>query len=396
MVLIVKRIGRTMKTEALYDLDAFAKDFVARVISCEETQLEDKKAYKVVLDKTAFFPEQGGQTSDIGTLDAVSVFDVQIENDVIYHFCTAGFLSGEEVHGVIDWNHRFNNMQQHTGEHIFTGLAHNNFGADNVGFHLSDNTVTLDLNVELNDEQIDFLETKANEVIAADVAVRAYYPNQELLGAIPYRSKKEIEGAVRLVEIEGVDLCACCAPHVKTTGQVGLLKVTSFGKYKGGTRIYIVCGMRALADYNRRMKLLSASYQNLKCMEDELPEKIQGLIDDNKQLKYRISEIKSGILMKQIEGYPSELADVTIFTEDLDAKTMRDGVNALVEKHTGLCAIFSGNDEDGYNFVIGSSTRDCAAIASGLRELLGAKGGGSKQMAQGSVVASRSDIERTL
>lgn len=385
-----------MKTEALYDRDAFAKDFVGKVISCEEVKLKDKTAYKVVLNKTAFFPEQGGQTSDIGTLDEAKVMDVQIEDEVIYHYCTSGFLIGEEVHGVIDWEHRFNNMQQHTGEHIFIGIAHNTYGADNVGFHLSDNTVTLDLNIELSDEQVDYIEKRANEIIAADVAVKAYYPNQELLGAINYRSKKEIAGAVRLVEIEGVDLCACCAPHVKSTGQVGMLKMVSFGKYKGGTRVYILCGLRALADYNRRMKLLEQSYQLLNCKDDELPEKIAGLIEDNKQLKYRISDIKSGMLTNQIETISPDLTDVTIFMEDLDTKTMREGVNALVEKHEGLCAIFSGNDEDGYNFVIGSRTRDCAAIATGLRELLGAKGGGSKQMAQGNVATTRNQIENTL
>lgn len=385
-----------MKTEALFDINAYLKEFVGKVISCEEVQKEQERCYKVVLDKTAFFPEQGGQTSDIGKLDNAQVLDVQIEDDVIYHYCASGFLIGEEVHGKIDWKHRFNNMQQHTGEHIFTGVAHNTYGADNVGFHLSDNTVTLDLNIELNQEQIDAIETKANEIIASDVAVKAYYPNQELLGAINYRSKKEIEGAVRLVEIEGVDLCACCAPHVSTTGQVGLLKVVSFGKYKGGTRVYILCGMRALEDYNRRLQLLASSYQLLKCKEDELPEKVSGLIEDNKQLKYRISEIKAGMLNEQIERILPDLTDVTIFMDGLDAKTMRDGVNTLVERHEGLCAIFSGDDETGYDFVIGSKTRDCAAIATGLRELLGAKGGGSKQMAQGNVQATRNEIERTL
>ena len=385
-----------MKTEALFDRDAYAKEFVGRVISCDEITKDEKTAYKVVLDKTLFFPEQGGQSSDIGTLDNAKVIDVQIADGVIYHYVTSGFLIGEEVKGVIDWQHRFNNMQQHTGEHIFTGIAHNTYGAENVGFHLSDNTVTLDLNIELTDEQVDYIETTANEIIAKDVAVKAYYPNQDLLGAINYRSKKEIEGAVRLVEIEGVDLCACCAPHVKSTGQVGLLKVVSYGKYKGGTRVYILCGMRALADYNRRMKILASAYQKLNCKEEELPEKVEGLIEDNKQLKYRISDIKAGLLNDRIESVVPELTDVIIFMEDLDAKTMRDGVNKLVERHDGLCAIFSGDDEEGYNFVIGSKTRDCAAIATGLRELLGAKGGGSKQMAQGSINATRTQIEGTL
>ena len=385
-----------MKTIALFDSDSFAKDFIAKVISCEQTNIDDRKLYKVVLDRTLFFPEQGGQTSDIGMIDDATVVDVQIKDDIIYHYCTSGFLIGEEVHGTLDWNHRFNNMQQHTGEHIFTGIAHKSYGADNVGFHLSDNTVTLDLNIELDQEQIDFIERSANELITRDVAVKAYYPNQDLLGAINYRSKKEIEGPVRLVEIEGTDLCACCAPHVKSTGQVGILKVISFNKYKGGTRVYILCGLRALEDYKKKMSLLKLAYQTLSCKEEELPEKLAGLLNENKQLSYRISDIKAAFLNNQIEALSADLIDVTIFSEDLDAKTMRDGVNTLVAKHSGLCAIFSGNDDEGYNFVIGSSTRDCAAIATGLRELLGAKGGGSKQMAQGSVKATRSKIENIL
>ncbi len=385
-----------MKTITLYEQDAFAREFSAKVISCEEAIIDEKKLYKVVLDQTMFFPEQGGQTSDIGTLDSVRVIDVQIENETIYHFCTAGFLSGEIVHGVIDWNYRFGNMQQHTGEHLFTGIAHNRYGADNVGFHLSDNTVTLDLNIELSEEQVREIELEVNRAIGKNLGVKAYYPEPALLQSIDYRSKKEIIGAVRLVEIEGIDICACCAPHVKTTGQVGMLKVVSFGKYKGGTRIYILCGIRALEDYNRRMDILAKSYQALNCREEELPEKINGLLDENKSLKYNICEIKTNMLMDQIEKYPSDIVDVTIFTEGLDIKNMRDGVNALVERHTGLCAIFSGNDEDGYDFVIGSTTRDCSAIATGMRELLGAKGGGSKQMAQGNVNATRNTIENTL
>ena len=381
-----------MKTIALYDDDAFATEFTAEVVSCEEAE----GGYKIVLNQTLFFPEQGGQTSDVGCIGEVMVKDVQIENEVIYHLCDKPIPAGQKVVGTIDWNHRFGNMQQHTGEHIFTGLAHNLYGADNVGFHLSDNTVTLDLNIELSEDQIRLIERTGNEVIAKDVPVKAYFPDETILATTEYRSKKEIDGDVRLVEIEGVDICACCAPHVKSTGQVGMLKVVSYEKYKGGTRVYILCGLRALEDYNRRMQLLTKSYQQLSCSEEDLPGRIAGIMEDNKQLKYKISQIKSDILMNQIARYPSELSDVTIFTEDLDAKTMRDGVNALVERHEGLCAIFSGDDEEGYNFVIGSKTRDCSAIAAGLRELLGAKGGGSKQMAQGSVQATRSEIEQTM
>ncbi|SDB31406.1 alanyl-tRNA synthetase [Pseudobutyrivibrio sp. YE44] len=385
-----------MKTIPLYDKDAYIKEFEAKVISCEAIGNDGEDRYKVVLDQTAFFPEQGGQTSDVGLLGEGRVMDVQVEGDEIVHYCDVSFEVGAQVSGMIDWHHRFGNMQQHTGEHIFTGMAHRLYGADNVGFHLSDNTVTLDLNIDLSAEQVSFVEHLANEVIAADVPVKAYYPDAETLAKLDYRSKKELDGPVRIVEVEGVDFCACCAPHVLSTGQVGMLKVTSFEKYKGGVRVYILCGLRALKDYNRRMDILTKAYQTLNCREDEIPEKIEGLVADNKQLKYDISQVKAKVLLEKIENYPPELEDVTIFTEDLDAKNMRDGVNALVEKHTGLCAIFSGNDEDGYNFVIGSKTRDCKAIATGLRELLGAKGGGSKEMAQGSVNATRSAIEQTL
>ncbi len=381
-----------MKTIALYDNNPFQKNFQATVLSCVQADT----GYKVLLDQTVFFPEQCGQTSYIGTLGNGKVTDVQIEKDEIVHFTDIAYTVGETVSGEIDWQHRFSNMQQHTGEHLFTGIAHNKFGAENVGFHLSDNTVTLDLNIELDLEKVRYIERLANEAIAEDIPVNAFYPSEEELANIQYRSKKEIDGAIRLVEIPGIDMCACCAPHVKSTGQVGLLKVVSFGKYKGGTRVYIACGFRALDDYNRKMDILSQTYQTLNCKEDEIPEKVKLLLSDNKQQKFEISEIKAKILMEQIEKYPSEIADVTIFTEDLDAKNMREGVNALVEKHEGLCAIFSGNDDDGYNFVIGSSTRDCSAIAVGLRELLGAKGGGSKQMAQGSIMATRSQIEQTL
>ena len=385
-----------MKTIALYDNDAYAKDFVGKVISCDEITKGDSKLYKVVLNQTLFFPEQGGQSSDKGTLDNKLVIDVQIEEGIIYHYCKGGFLIGEEVQGVIDWEHRFNNMQQHTGEHLFTGLAHNTYGAENVGFHLSDNTVTLDLNIELDDEQIEYIEKKANEIIARDVAVKAYYPNQELLGAISYRSKKEINGPVRLVEIEGIDLCACCAPHVKSTGCIGLLKVVSYGKYKGGTRVYILCGMRALQDYNRRMNILAKSYQLLNCMEEELPDKIEGLIEDNKQLKYRINDISGEVLRHEIEKVSTESPNAIIFMEELDAKTMRDGVNSLMESHDGLCALFSGNDDIGYNFIIGSKTIDCATMAKHLRESLNAKGGGSSQMIQGNINATLPEIEAQL
>lgn len=386
-----------LKTIALYDELPYSKEFSATVVACDEVS----EGYLLELDRTLFFPKQGGQSSDIGYItDASSkkntVSDVQIQQERIFHLVEDFVEPGTKINGYIDWEHRFSNMQQHTGEHIFTGLAHNKFQANNVGFHLSDNTVTLDLDVELDSNQIRELEIAANRVIFQDHTVRCFFPSDEELEAIDYRSKKEIAGSVRLVEIEDVDICACCAPHVKSTAAVGMLKVISFGKYKGGTRIYILCGMRALLDYQQKQNILQETGQILNCTQEDIPSKAKAIIADNKSIKYEFNQIQEKELLAKLEQFPAEMTDVIYFTGNMDMKTIRQGVNLLVEKHTGLCAIFSGDDEEGYSFIIGSSTRDCNAIVKGLKELLGAKGGGSKQMVQGSVVTTRTEIERLL
>ncbi len=381
-----------MRTLPLYDENPYSKEFRAHVVACQ--YVEDH--YETVLGQTLFFPEQGGQTCDRGRINDVEIYDVQIKDDIIYHYSHEPLTEGMEVRGVIDWCHRFNNMQQHTGEHIFTGLAHNRYGAENVGFHLSDNTVTLDLDIELTEDQLTSLEREANQVIAENRQVKCYYPDPDILSAIEYRSKKAIEGPVRLVEIVGIDMCACCAPHVSTTGQVGIFKILSAVKYKGGVRVTFLCGLRAQEDYCKRMNILREAYQLLSCNEEALPGKIASLLEENKNIKYNLAQLQASMLKKELEAYPEEAADVIAFTEGQDIKSMRDCVNDLTKKHDGLCGIFSGNDEEGYSFVIGSKSRDCSAIAAGLRQLLGAKGGGSKLMAQGSVEASRSQIEGVL
>ena len=381
-----------MGTKFLFDEKPYDISFDAKVLDCQKVE----GGYKILLDQTLFFPEQGGQTSDFGTLGGAVISDVQISDGEIYHFSDQPLETGTTVRGLINWEHRFNNMQQHTGEHIFTGLAHNKFGAENVGFHLSDNTVTLDLDIELTNAQIEEIELAANQVIAKNQKVFCWYPSKEELTDIDYRSKKEIDGAIRLVKIGNIDICACCAPHVATTSEVGILKVVSFMKYKGGTRVYILCGLRAFLDYRQKQSIITSTYQLLNCTLDEVPSKASQLIEDNKLLKYQFANAQAAQLMSLIETYPSQVEDITLFVDSMDSKVIREGVNSLVQQHTGLCAIFSGNDEVGYSFVIGSTTRDCAAIMAGMRELLGAKGGGSKQMIQGNIVATKSEIERVF
>ena len=368
-------------TEKLYDQDAYAVEFDAKVISCEAYQEKKESGYHVILDRTLFFPEEGGQSPDKGTIDGIEVTDVQIKKDVITHSLKEPLAVGETVHGIIDWTHRFNNMQQHSGEHIFSGIVHSRFGYDNVGFHLSDNIVTMDFNGVLTADEVREVETAVNEVIVKNLPVEITYPSKEELKTLDYRSKIEIEGQVRIVTIPGVDVCACCAPHVKKTGEIGMLNVQSFSNYKGGVRISILSGFRALEEERKKSQVISSISGTLSANQELLPELVEKLKQSNQDLKYKI---------------PADQENVLLFETDLDTPVMRNAINGLVETHAGICGIFVEKEEGGYNFIIGSKTKDCREIATLLREKTGARGGGSAAMIQGSVSAEEKDLRELL
>ena len=249
-----------MNTIRLFDQDSFIKEFTAVVLSCEpvESAGNQEIKYKIILDQTAFFPEGGGQSADTGWLqtsscfEKVNVCDVQEEGDVIAHYTDAALKAGEMVQGVLNWKERFSKMQHHSGEHIVSGLVNKHFGYNNVGFHLGSQVVTLDFDGILTKEQLRQVEYKANEAVASNLPIVVTYPSKEELDHIAYRSKIEIEGQVRLVEVPGYDVCACCAPHMHTTGQIGMIKLINMHNYKGGVRVYMLCGFAALADYNEK------------------------------------------------------------------------------------------------------------------------------------------------
>ena len=373
-------------TEKLYDQDAYAVEFDAKVISCEAYQEKKESGYHVILDRTLFFPEEGGQSPDKGTIDGIEVTDVQIKKDVITHSLKEPLAVGETVHGIIDWTHRFNNMQQHSGEHIFSGIVHSRFGYDNVGFHLSDNIVTMDFNGVLTADEVREVETAVNEVIVKNLPVEITYPSKEELKTLDYRSKIEIEGQVRIVTIPGVDVCACCAPHVKKTGEIGMLNVQSLSNYKGGVRISILSGFRALEEERKKSQVISSISGTLSANQELLPELVEKLKQSNQDLKYKQK-------MKEI---PADQENVLLFETDLDTPVMRNAINGLVETHAGICGIFVEKEEGGYNFIIGSKTKDCREIATLLREKTGARGGGSAAMIQGSVSAEEKDLRELL
>lgn len=383
-------------TKKLYDLDAYQSEFDAVVLSCEAKTEGEKTEYQVILDQTLFFPEEGGQSPDKGMLGKANVLDVQINKDVITHTLDAPLEAGASVHGQLDWKHRFFNMQQHSGEHIFSGTVNRLYGFHNVGFHLSDNIVTMDFDGVLTEEDVKRVETLVNEAIVKNLPVTVSYPTKEELEHLEYRSKIEIEGQVRIVTIGDVDVCACCAPHVRYTGEIGMLKVMSLANYKGGVRLSILCGFRALEAFREKNSIINALTNSLTSSQEVLPDRVEKLKAENQDYKYRLAQAKQKLLELKIAEIPAEQKNVVLFTQDIENLIMRNAVNRLTASHQGVCGIFVGTEEDGYSFIIGSAGEDCTKVATLLREKTGAKCGGSKQMIQGSVKAAEALLKELV
>ncbi len=389
-----------MKTIRLFDDYPYEKIFTAKVIAC--TAREDG-LYDVVLDRTLFFPEEGGQSPDTGFLShaqiRANVCDAQEDRSgVITHTTDMPFDEGAEITGEISFDHRFNNMQQHTGEHIFSGLVNRLYGYDNVGFHLSDNEVTMDYNGTLTPDDISLLELKANEAVIKNIPVECRYPSPEEIKSISYRSKKEIEGPIRIVTIPGIDTCACCAPHVRSTGEIGLLKVLSCQSHRGGVRVRILCGFRALREFNLLQEASAVVSKELSVpvSPGSFTEAFEKKNNNIMKLKERISSLQTKLLELQIKELAPEEQDVTLFVDGLDEVKKREILNGLVTERTGFCSVFDGSDTDGYSFIIASSTLDCNVPVKLLRERFTAKGGGKSIMVQGHVDAPAESILELL
>jgi len=394
-----------MSTFELYYSHPYKTDFEADIISINACDTKGN-TYKVILNQTLFFPEAGGQSCDkgeilIGDISA-TVESVQIDKDgIISHYIYSSSplnitnLVNTKIKGKIDWNHRFSNMQQHSGEHIFSGIVHEKYGYDNVGFHLSDNSVTMDYNGYLTPDEAYEIEALVNKVIADNVDVTCSFPSDTELENIDYRCKGELSGDVRIVEIKGVDTCACCCPHVAKTGEIGLLKVISSIKYKGGTRLSILCGFRALkyfsslqADMNELRTLLSSELS-------EVVNNVAAIKNERDELKIKLREANKAKLINEID-HLSDSAGALIFTDEVDAKSQREALNYLIERRDNYCGILVGDDKKGYSYLIGSNSLDSTLIGERLKESFGAKGGGKKEMIQGFVEAKACDIKALL
>lgn len=375
-------------TKKLYDENAFLTDFEAKVLSCTPAP----GGYIILLDRTAFFPEGGGQNGDRGFLDGVRVSDTTEHGGEILHFTDAPLAVGKTVHGKIDFDLRFSRMQCHTGEHIVSGLIHTLYGYENVGFHLGDTEVTVDTSGPLCEDDLRKIERLANEAVAKDLPVRAWFPEKAESDALTYRSKIDIQSGLRLVEIPGYDLCACCAPHVRTTGQIGMIKLLDAEHYKGGMRIHILCGMRALDDYQSRFAAAQKISALLSAKQDALFEAVERLKAENDTHKGEIGALRRALAQKAAESAAPTDGNLFFFVPELDANALRVLVNAGMQKCGGVCAAFLG-EENAYTFCIGSRTVDLKAAAKAIGEELCGRCGGSPQMICGSAATSRTAIE---
>ena len=418
------------KTLRLFDQDSFIRTFTAIVLSCEplsgplrdlfadylkkhpeaaagqegnhEEASERPSLWCVILDRTAFFPEGGGQDSDTGTLiprqaddaisEGISILDVQEKDGVICHLAAAPVPEGTEVSGCICWPLRFDRMQQHSGEHLFSGLVHSLYGYNNVGFHLGDDVTTLDFSGPLTKEQAKDIEDRVNEAIFADIPVRVFYPAQEELSSLPYRSKIEIEGQVRLVEFPGYDLCACCAPHVHSTGQIGLLKVVHVMSHRGGVRISILCGKRALADYSEKQEQVKEISVLLSAKETAVADAVRRLGDEIYSLRGELMQLRQARLDRELEQLPEDSRDVLYILEALPTDAVREFVNRLMERCTGICCAFYGDEKNGFQYIIGSRSTDLRPFCKEMNAALSGRGGGRPEMVQGSVKAGADAI----
>lgn len=375
-------------TEKLYYSDGECRAFTARVVSCAP----ENGAYCVVLDRTAVFPGGGGQEPDSGSLNGLPIIALREAEETIYHILPEPLEPGSAVEGTVDWAVRFPRMQGHSGEHIFSGTVHRLFGGENVGFHMGEGGMTLDFSVELSPEDIARCELKANRAVWADLPVRTLLPSAEELGGIEYRSKKELSGLVRIVEIPGVDMCACCAPHVARTGEIGCIKVLDSMRHRGGTRLTLICGEAAYRDYAALHENNARVSAALSAKRLETAEYLERYMRENEERHAEITALKRELLALKAADLPETEGNLCIFEPGLDAVTLRELVNAGVEKCSGICAAFSGADGD-YKYVLGSKSVDLRAESKRINAALKGRGGGSPAMIQGSCRAARREIE---
>ena len=373
-------------TEKLFYSDPFLKEFTATVLSCEQ----DKGGWKVMLDRTAFYPEGGGQPTDFGTLGGVHVTDVREKEGIIVHTCDSELPVGDTVTGVIDWERRFDHMQQHSGEHIVSGIICARYGCDNVGFHLGKDIVTIDFNHDISPDDLPAIEAQANAFIWSDTPIDIRFLEGEALQQAEYRSKKFIPGTVRLVAFPGADCCACCGTHVLRAGQVGFIKLLSCQKFREGVRIELLCGKRAFDYLTGTWEQNLAVSRALSAKPMQTAAAVERLQCELESVKLRCAALETADCARKAAEY-ADKGDVLLLEGPMSADSVRRLCDAVLDTCGGRCAVFAGEDGN-FKYAIGLRGGDVRPLVKALNTVLNGRGGGKPDFAQGSVTANEADI----
>ncbi len=375
-------------TEKLYYLDAYVKEFSARVISAEEI---DGK-FDVVLDKTAFFPEEGGQYSDTGYINDAEVFKVLEKEGTIHHICDKALDVGVIVECRLNFDERYEKMQIHTGEHILSGLFHSLFGLENVGFHLGCDEVTMDINSYLTEEQIVRVELLANRVIYENVPVLASFPTKDALSKLEYRSKLDLKENVRIVTIGEYDACACCAPHVARSGEVGIIRILDYTKHRGGTRITMTAGIRAVRDARCRYEIIRRVSGLLSVPKTEIDKGTERLLSELDAAKLALKEERIARYLSEAEKIAATEGNLVLSFENAGFDELKALANALISRVGGILVLLSGKDGDFKHLTV-SKSRNLTEIRDDMNKKLSGRGGGKPEALQGSFSASLEEIK---
>ncbi|MBR5342976.1 MAG: alanyl-tRNA editing protein [Oscillospiraceae bacterium] len=381
-------------TERLYYEDSKLFFFLARVTACEA----GKNGFLLELDRTAFFPEGGGQPADTGFIGEARISDVHEREGRILHTADRYVAPGTELIGAVDAEQRLRRMQNHSGEHILSGVTHRLFGYDNVGFHMGAEGMTIDFSGELDEAQLRQIESMANEAVRADLPIRTWYPSSEELETLDYRSKKELAGAVRLVEIKGIDLCACCAPHVGRTGEVGMVKILSAERHRGGMRLTVICGLDALDDYRRRLESAGAVSRLLSVPQEKIAAGVERVLGEQAKLKEHAAALETELARRMAAEQAESGGNLCAFVpgEMLGEVALRELTNALADKCGGFAAVFAGSDEAGWRYIIGSRHLDLRAMSRAINAAIHGRGGGSPEMIQGRAQATEAELRAAV
>lgn len=377
------------ETRRLYYEDVYQKEFQATVLECREV----KKGYHILLDKSAFYPEGGGQPSDVGYLGNVKVNEVHEKNGELLHYTSEPLEAGEEVTGAINWDRRFDLMQQHSGEHMVSGLVHEAYGYDNVGFHMGSDVITIDFNGMLDEKQLSEIEAKVNRKIWENTEVEITYPAPEELAVLPYRSKKELTGKVRIVRFPGADICACCGTHVTHTGEIGMVKLLSVEKFREGVRVEMICGKRVLGYLNMVRDQNHQVSVQLSAKEGNTAEAVARLAEENFRLKGRVLRLEEELFTSEAEKWACA-GNVVLFQEGMEADSVRKLADAVMQNCGGRCAVFSRNPDGSHKYAVGEKGGDLRQFVKEMNAALNGRGGGKPFFVQGSVQASEAEIRK--